>query len=567
MNGEWLVTNLWHYSLQAAAVVAALAVSLGVFAVRAPKPRLGRLQLALGICLFMLPMLGYYAHRAPASSAQEAVTATSFGVNLVATPKGAAPGVPWTALVAAVYLAGCAARLLWLVVGVRRMRRGRAVPAPDHVEAEAAALQSRLGTRARIEWRTDLDHAVTHGLFPPRVLLPAALVQADADTRRAVLCHELIHVRRGDWGHLLIEEAARTLYWFHPAIRWLVAELHVVREELVDREVVNVLGERRSYLELLYSFADAAHRPAPAASLSFFGRHQIERRIRALLVEAPMSRTHRLVSGAMMTLAIGIAGGAAAHYFPLRLLAAQTSTPSSREESQPGPIERKATTVGSGSEIPARTRNVGFVFPAVARGVLASAVVTVRVVIDESGNVAEARVLRTRYQWRPDVPDASVAAVTAVIGPNTISTIRQWHYESPSRAPLTWTMTVNYHDGSGVIDRALLEEGTTDKPFQSTQDPSSPIRIGGNVRAPRKLVDVLPEYPPDAMANKVEGVVILEAVVDAEGAVSDTRVVQSVPALDAAAIDAVRQWKFTPTLVNGVAVPVIFTTTVNFKLQ
>ena len=81
------------------------------------------------------------------------------------------------------------------------------------------------------------------------------------------------------------------------------------------------------------------------------------------------------------------------------------------------------------------------------------------------------------------------------------------------------------------------------------------------------LVDVAPVYPPEALDNKVQGVVIIEAVIDAQGNVSDTRVLQSVPALDVAAVEAVRQWKFTPTIVNGVAVPAIFTTTVNFRLQ
>ena len=62
----------------------------------------------------------------------------------------------------------------------------------------------------------------------------------------------------------------------------------------------------------------------------------------------------------------------------------------------------------------------------------------------------------------------------------------------------------------------------------------------------------------------MQGVVILETTIDIHGQVSDARVLRSIPMLDQAAIDAVRQWAFTPTYLNGMAVPVIMTVTVNF---
>jgi protein TonB len=74
-------------------------------------------------------------------------------------------------------------------------------------------------------------------------------------------------------------------------------------------------------------------------------------------------------------------------------------------------------------------------------------------------------------------------------------------------------------------------------------------------------------YPPDAFDQKVQGVVILEATIDTAGAVATARVLRSIPLLDEAALDAVRQWQFTPTLLNGTPVPVIMTVTVNFSLQ
>ena len=65
----------------------------------------------------------------------------------------------------------------------------------------------------------------------------------------------------------------------------------------------------------------------------------------------------------------------------------------------------------------------------------------------------------------------------------------------------------------------------------------------------------------------MQGVVIIEARIEADGTVGDARVLRSIPMLDDAAVGAVRQWEFTPTLMNGVPVPVIMTVTVNFTLQ
>jgi TonB family protein len=97
--------------------------------------------------------------------------------------------------------------------------------------------------------------------------------------------------------------------------------------------------------------------------------------------------------------------------------------------------------------------------------------------------------------------------------------------------------------------------------------PSVPIRIGGDIREPRKVKDAKPIYPADALAAQISGVVILEATVAKDGTVRDVRVLRSIPMLDAAAIDAVQQWQYTPTLLNGVAVEVLMTVTVNFAAR
>lgn len=94
-----------------------------------------------------------------------------------------------------------------------------------------------------------------------------------------------------------------------------------------------------------------------------------------------------------------------------------------------------------------------------------------------------------------------------------------------------------------------------------------PLRPGGLIKYPAKVHHVPPIYPRIAQDARVSGIVILEAIIGVDGRVQDVRVVRSKPLLDQAAIDAVRQWRFTPTLLNGVPVPVILTVTVNFALQ
>ena len=88
-----------------------------------------------------------------------------------------------------------------------------------------------------------------------------------------------------------------------------------------------------------------------------------------------------------------------------------------------------------------------------------------------------------------------------------------------------------------------------------------------NIKPPTKTRDVRPLYPKLAQDAHASGVVILEALIDTQGQVSCARVLRSIPLLDQAAVDAVRQWEFTPTLFNGVPVPVMMTVTVNFALQ
>jgi periplasmic protein TonB len=94
-----------------------------------------------------------------------------------------------------------------------------------------------------------------------------------------------------------------------------------------------------------------------------------------------------------------------------------------------------------------------------------------------------------------------------------------------------------------------------------------PVRVGGDIKPPLKIKDLKPTYPLGAKMAKIQGVVIVEATVDADGKVSATKVVRSIPLLDAEALRVVKGQEYKPTVVKGVAVPVIITVPIIFALD
>jgi protein TonB len=97
--------------------------------------------------------------------------------------------------------------------------------------------------------------------------------------------------------------------------------------------------------------------------------------------------------------------------------------------------------------------------------------------------------------------------------------------------------------------------------------PPQVVRVGGVIREPRKIKDVPPVYPRVALNAKIQGIVILECTISPQGRVEGVQVLRGVPMLDEAAVAAVRQWVYTPTLSSGVPVGVVMTVTVNFVLR
>ena len=122
----------------------------------------------------------------------------------------------------------------------------------------------------------------------------------------------------------------------------------------------------------------------------------------------------------------------------------------------------------------------------------------------------------------------------------------------------------------GVVSESINVTASR-MPAQAPDEPvaAKPLRVGGNIRVPLKVVDVRPVYPPAMRAAGREGVVPIEAIIGNDGTVSSVRVLsaQVHPDFAIAAVDAVRQWRFRPTLLNGAPVEVVMTVSVTFKLS
>jgi len=155
-------------------------------------------------------------------------------------------------------------------------------------------------------------------------------------------------------------------------------------------------------------------------------------------------------------------------------------------------------------------------------------------------------------------PNAASANVAPIEAPSAIGK----EPEADPRPRLSGVIEGGITDGPPIGGVIALPPPPPPPPV-----PQGPVRIFGGMQAPRKLVHVDPVYPSVAQTARVEGVVILEATIDARGRVVDVQVLRSVRLLDEAAVAAVRQWIYTPTLLNGVPVPIVMTVTVKFTLQ
>ncbi len=512
----------WPWVLQSTAIAVVGLACLAAAREMRPRTRLRWLEALMLLALggpWLLAWLGPLVPAPPVSVVSfdvTQVTAASAAVSPVAS------GLPsWTWL----WGAGVVARLAWLATGILRIRQWRraALPLDDGMFEEAVALT---GTRAEGAEVTALAQPVAVGVREPTVLVPETLRARPAAERLAVYVHELRHVARGDVWVAWLEEALRTVVWPLPAVWMLVPHLRLAREQVVDLETVSVTNDVTPYVMALVWSADNA--PArPSLAPGFLKRHQLLTRVASLTREVPMSRARQIAWSGVLGVALVTATTTAATVMPI-----SSQGPIAIPDG-PGPLERKAVLPSLDTPPPRRTLNVEPLLPAGATG---GASFRVHLVVDSVGTVAEVRIVSPG-------PAATGLGGDAATRQAVVEAVRQWQFEAPMTAPMLLVTDVPVGDA-----RVLTLDDT-------------PVRVGGAIRPPLKVVNVPPVYPKEAKDASVQGVVILETVIEPTGDVSDVRLLRSIPLLDAAAMDAVRQWKYQPQPHR-----LLVTTTINFTL-
>lgn len=125
-------------------------------------------------------------------------------------------------------------------------------------------------------------------------------------------------------------------------------------------------------------------------------------------------------------------------------------------------------------------------------------------------------------------------------------------------------------DTAGIDDIGVgidLGPIVIDAPPPSRPAAPAPVVVGGHIKPPARTKYVMPEYPKMARDARIQGVVIIEAIIGADGRVEHAQALRSHPLLEQTALAAVKQWEYTPTLLNGRPTPVIMTVTVQFSLK
>ena len=307
-------------------------------------------------------------------------------------------------------------------------------------------------------------------------MLPDALSEAPASLRRAVIVHELFHVRRRDWLFVLSEEVVRTVLWFHPAILWLTSHIQLAREEIVDELTVHATGDRRAYMRALLVFADSGGlSPAPA----FARRRQLFHRILSVSKEQVMSRPRIVLSTVGLVAVVATASWSASSLFPILKAGSVVPEPTSllgvqddsRSTTPVGllagdPVQRPAPAPGETvvliddarslqalhqvtpeNPIPRRTRSATPAWPPSFAGRQFHVLVQTLVTIDRGGTVIAIDRGGCQIVERPAAGERN-DDVCSAFSDAAATAVRQWRYERPVQAPLQFLVVVTFAPGS-----------------------------------------------------------------------------------------------------------------------
>jgi beta-lactamase regulating signal transducer with metallopeptidase domain len=444
-----------------------------------------------------------------------------------------------------VWFAGVAISLLILVIGLARLAwlASRSQPLRHGTWNALAEETARRYGLTRPVLLLHSEHPtllVTWGLAWPKVILPRAARGWPEDRVRVVIAHELAHIRRRDWAVQMAAELLRSVYWFNPLLWIACRQLRQESEQACDDAVLNLGIEGSDYATHLLELARAFghHRrtwlPAPA----IVRPSSLERRIRAML-NARINRNPITRSASLATIAAVLA-------VTVSVAAAQTfATLSGTVFDATSRVLPEVTLVLTHVESKAKhevrsDRSGHFEFVGLPRGDY-----SLTTYLAGFGPLQQMVTLAGQNVQRD---------LTLQVGSlNEMITVAAGSKPIP-KSPAAWVEQVREQR------RREFDSRCKAAPFGSNSG-----NIGGNIRQPVKLKDVKPEYPQHLVDANVGGIVLLEGVIGTDGFFKELHVVRPVhPDLEAAALEAVRQWQFDETILNCVPVDVPMNVTVNF---
>lgn len=428
-----LFHNLVAHGLQVALIVTGSALLAYLLRLRTAAARLGYFQLVLVICLalpFVQPWRPLALH--------EVISVTSGrlpGSEMLQDTAPRTRALPLAETILVIAAMGILARSLWLTLGFWTLYRYRRTSSAfESCPPSVAHAQQHLGIRAEFRTSEKIKGPITFGLKRPLILLPSGYLAMAPQTQQAIACHELIHVRRRDWVPTVLEELVLSILWFHPAIWWLIAQIRLAREQVVDREVIAITSSRNEYVEALLEVARFNRGTRLAPATLFIRRRHLLKRAAAITKEYSMSKRRLIASLAAGVCAMVIVGRLGVWLFPLEARAQEQSV-------QPISVE-------SGEDGLLHWARIDYPRRAMERRV--EGVVALEINIDERGQVADARVLSGPDELRR-------AALQSVL---------QWHYDPAKRSPGKAEVTIHYRlprdagasTASNMAEKALIEK-------------------------------------------------------------------------------------------------------------
>jgi TonB family protein len=637
MNPGLLFGNLVSWSAQVAVLVGVAA--LAALTLKHPRARLLFWQGVLAIAV-LLPVIQPW-HRPPAPVEVRASGAFAPAYVMAPEPPSRQSSIwRWDYLLP-VLAAGAAVRLMLLAIGIARLNRRRR-------EAEPL-MQSPIPFQpVNVRWYIshEVNGPATFGLMRPSILLPARFFELPRELREAIASHELIHVLRRDWLATIAGEIVRSAMWFHPAIWYVLSQVQLAREQVVDFEVVRLTRDRRCYLDALVAAAAQSLQPESAPAPLFLKKRQLAARVAAILKENSMSVPRFVTS-------MAAAGSVAVASAVLGIWLFPIEAPAQSAKATPEvvmPADGAGVLVDAGARL--MHRNPVY-YP---HGAKSTGMVLLEASVSSSGEVTDVRVLSGPEDLRK----------------GAIQNVLQWHYSTTGGLPPTVRVAIQFNQApaqqgiakGSLVQKAPVELGritaidisnlpedaalqvrdrigvhvgdslmSNDIPrisaiareiddhivvgFQTNSRTDGPaqvrlrigppisgvvggvsggvvggvisgtvggvpgtptmspvpddgvqrVRVGAGVQASNLVNKVVPLYPPLAKQARIEGVVQFNVIIARDGTVSNLTLISGHPLLVAAATDAVKQWVYKPTLLNGQPVEVITNIDVNFTLS